>query len=316
MRKHFLAACMAALFTLPAGAQQFPDRQITMIVAFAPGGGTDVAARTLARSMEKDLGQPVVVLNRAGAGGEVGWSELARAKPDGYTIGFINTPNIVTVPIERQARFRFEDFSPIANIVDDPGGFWVLTGSPVASLADLIAEAKRRPGEIAYGTTGVGSDDHLAMLALERLTGAKFLHVPFNGASQVRTALMSRQLSLAVMNMGEGMADWRQGLIRPLGSMAERRWAGAPEVPTFREMGLDVVQGSMRGVAAPAGVPRPILERLARAVRKAVDDPEFRTAAAQQMLPLRFLGPDEYRAELLAMKADFEHLWAAHPWRE
>jgi len=316
MRRHFLAACLAALFALPAGAQHFPDRQITMIVAFAPGGGTDVAARTLARSMEKDLGQPVVVLNRAGAGGEVGWSELARAKPDGYTIGFINTPNILTVPIERQARFRFEDFSPIANIVDDPGGFWVLADSPITSLTDLIAEAKRRPGQISYGTTGVGSDDHLAMLALERLTGAKFLHVPFAGSSQVRTALLSRQLSLAVVNMGEGIADWRQGLIRPLGSMGERRWEGAPEVPTFRELGLNVVQGSMRGVAAPAGVPRPILDRLARAVRNALDDPEFRTAAAQQMLPLRYLGPDEYRAELLAMKADFERLWAEHPWRE
>jgi tripartite-type tricarboxylate transporter receptor subunit TctC len=95
-----------------------------MIVAFPPGGGTDVAARTLARFLERDLGQPVVVLNRAGAGGEIGWGELARARPDGLTIGFINTPNIVTIPIERQARYRLEDFAPVANIVDDPGAFF------------------------------------------------------------------------------------------------------------------------------------------------------------------------------------------------
>lgn len=301
----------------PAFAQQgFPDRPISMIVAFAAGGGTDVAARTLARFMEKDLGQPVVVVNRAGAGGEIGWSELARAKPDGYTIGFTNTPNIITVPIERQSRFHFEDFAPIANIVDDPGGFWVLKHSPVKALPDLVAEAKRRPGELSYGTTGIGSDDHLAMLALQRLTGTQFLHVPFNGSSQVRTALLSKQITLAVVNMGEGIADWRQGLIRPLGSMATQRWSGASEVPTFRELGFDVVEGSMRGVGAPAAVPRPILDRLALAVRHTIDHPEFQAAAQQQELPLRFLGPDEYKAELLALKAQYERLWAAHPWKE
>ncbi len=320
IRRTLLAAtaAVAAPPSRPARAAEWqPDRPITMIVAFAAGGGTDTAARTLARFMERDLGQSVVVVNRAGAGGEIGWGELARAKPDGHTIGFTNTPNIITVPIERpQARFRFEDFAFIANIVDDPGGMWVLADSPVASVSALVEEARRRPGEVSYGTTGVGSDDHLAMLALQRLTGARFLHVPFGGSSQVRTALLSRQLSLAVVNMAEGVADWRQGLVRPLGAMASARWDGAPEVPTFREQGFDIVESSMRGVGAPAGVPRPALERLALSVRRAVDHPEFRAAAAQQMLPLRFLGPDEYRTELAALKAGFERLWQEHPWRE
>lgn len=315
-RRALLAALSAIAGATPAAAQAFPERTITMIVAFAPGGGTDVAARTLARFMERDLGQPVVVVNRAGAGGEIGWAELARARPDGYTIGFTNTPNMITVPIERAARFRFEDLVPIANIVDDPGGFWVLADSPVRSLADLVEQARTRPGQVSYGTTGVGSDDHLAMLALQRLTGTQFLHIPFGGSSQVRTALLSKQLSLAVVNMAEGIADWRQGLIRPLGQMATARWDGAPEVPTFRELGFDVVEGSMRGVGAPAGVPREVLDRLALSVRRAVEHPEFRVAAAQQSLPLRYLGPDEYRAELLALKATYEQLWARHPWKE
>src|SRR5215210_9068841 len=131
---------------LPARAADWqPDRSITMIVAYAAGGGTDTAARTLARFMERDLGQPVVITNRPGAGGEIGFSELARAKPDGYTIGFTNTPTIVTIPIERQARFKLEDFTPIANIVDDPGGIWVLADSPWQTLADLLAAAKKAP---------------------------------------------------------------------------------------------------------------------------------------------------------------------------
>ncbi|MBD0275988.1 MAG: tripartite tricarboxylate transporter substrate binding protein [Acetobacteraceae bacterium] len=315
-----LLAVTAAAAALPRAARADewrPDRPLTMIVAFAPGGGTDTAARTLARFMERDLGQPVAVINRAGAGGEIGWGELARARPDGHTIGFTNTPNIITVPIERQAaRFRFEDFAFIANIVDDPGGAWVLADSPVPSLSALVEEARRRPGEISYGTTGVGSDDHLAMLAFQRLTGTRFLHVPFGGSSQVRTALLSRQLALAVVNMAEGVADWRQGLVRPLGAMAAKRWEGAPEVPTFREQGFDIVESSMRGVGAPAGVPRPVLDRLALSVRRAVEHPEFQAAAAQQLLPLRYLGPDDYRTELLALKAGYERLWREHPWRE
>ena len=319
-RRAVLAAAslpFASLAFTPRHARAWtPDRSIQMIVAFAAGGGTDTAARTLARSMEKDLGKPVVVVNRAGAGGEIGWSELARAKPDGYTIGFTNTPNIITVPIERVARFKFTDFSFIANIVDDPGGFWVLASSPVQSLADLIAEAKRRPGAISYGTTGVGSDDHLAMLALQRATGTQFLHVPFSGSSQVRTALFSRSLEVAVVNMGEGLTDWRQGLVRPLGQMGERRWEAAAEVPTFRELGYDVVEGSMRGVGAPAGMPADVLDRLAQAVRFAMADPEFITAARQQQLPLRYLGPADYQRELEALKRNYEALWAVHPWKE
>ena len=234
-----------------------PDRSITMIVAYAAGGGTDTAARTLARFMERDLGQPVVITNRPGAGGEIGFSELARAKPDGYTIGFTNTPTIITIPIERQARFRFDDFAFIANIVDDPGGMWVQADSPIRSVAALVEEARRRPGEISYGTTGVGSDDHLAMLALQRLTGTRFLHVPFGGSSQVRTALLGRQLALAVVNMAEGIADWRQGLIRPLGAMSTGRWEGAAEVPTLREQGFDVVEGPCAASAPPRACPGP-----------------------------------------------------------
>jgi len=317
-RRRLIAGLAAAPFGFPPGARAegYPDRPITMIVAYAAGGGTDTAARTLARFMEKALGQAVVVVNRPGAGGEIGFAELARAKPDGYTIGFTNTPAIITVPIERTARFKLDDFAPIANIVDDPGGIWVLADAPYRSLADLVAAARAAPGALAYGTTGVGSDDHLAMLALERQTGTSFLHVPFAGSAQVRTALLSKQLPIAVVNMGEGITDFRNGVQRPLAQLGPQRWPVLAEVPTAREQGFDVVEGSMRGVAAPAGVPRAVLDRLAAAVHGVVDDPEFQKAAAQQSLPLRFLGPDAYRAELVALRTQYEKLWAQHPWKE
>lgn len=301
----------------PAFGQWQPERPLTMIVAFAAGGGTDVAARTVARFLERDLGQPVIVLNRAGAGGEIGFSELARARPDGLTIGFINTPNIITTPIERpQARFRLEDFSLIANLIDDPGGLWVLPDSEFRDLATLLAAARARPETIGYGTTGVGSDDHLAILALERASGARFLHVPFGGAAPVKQNLISRAIPLACMNMGEGVLEMRQGLLRPLAQMGAARWRETPDVPTLRELGFDVVEGSMRGVAAPAGLAPPVLARLVTALRRAVEEPGFQEAARNQSLPLRFLDPPEYQAELLAMRTRYQALWSAHPWRE
>ncbi|MEO3474108.1 tripartite tricarboxylate transporter substrate binding protein [Roseomonas sp. CAU 1739] len=316
-RRGVLAAALAAPAIAHAqGTGWRPDRQITMIVAYAAGGGTDTAARTIARFMEKDLGQPVVVLNRPGAGGEIGFSELARARPDGYTIGFINTPSIVTVPIERRARFSLDDFALIANIVDDPGGIWVLNDSPFRDFQGMLAAARARPGTIGYGTTGIGSDDHLAMLAIERASGTSFLHIPFAGSAQVKQNLLSRAIPLAVMNMAEGMNEWRQDVMRPLVQMGATRWEPAATVPTLKELGLDIVEGSMRGMAAPAGMPPEVMARLALSVRRTVDDREFQALATQQSLPLRFLAPDEYRAELLALRDRYQALWNAHPWKE
>ncbi|HEY8614453.1 MAG TPA: tripartite tricarboxylate transporter substrate binding protein [Roseomonas sp.] len=327
MQRRTLMAAMAAA-TLPVarphaqGTQpanqsgNYPDRPISMIVAYPPGGGTDIAARTLAQFLERELGQPIVVLNRAGAGGEIGFGELGRARPDGYTIGFINTPNIVTMPIERRTAYKLDDIAPIANVVDDPGGFFVLKDSPHKTLADLVTFAKANPEKVTYATTGVGSDDHLAGLAFSRQAGIQMTHVPYNGAAQTRNALLTRQVTLASVNMSEGLADAQQGTARALGQMSATRWEGMPDVPTFREQGYDVIQSSMRGVGAPAGVPPQILNRLAEAMRRIVDNPEFRRLATQQALPLRYLGPDEYKAELTTLRTDFEKLWAQHPWRD
>ncbi|MBI0534298.1 tripartite tricarboxylate transporter substrate binding protein [Roseomonas sp. KE2513] len=317
-RRHFAALAASSAAALAAGPARaaWPERPVTMIVAFPPGGGTDVAARTLARFLERELGQSVVVLNRAGAGGEIGWAEMARAQPDGYTIGFINTPNIVSIPIERQARYRLEDFAPVANVVDDPGAFLVPPDSRFRTLPDLVAFAKANPDTVTYGTTGIGSDDHLAALAFERLAGVRMTHVPFAGAAPVRNAILGRQIMVASMNVGEGINDMRQDQLRALGQMATERWAEAPDTPTFREQGFDVVQGSMRGLAAPAGVPAPVLERLAAATRAVMEDAEFRRLASQQALPLRYLAPPEYRATLSALREELQSLWRAHPWKE
>src|SRR3546814_7897112 len=155
----------------PAAQAAYPEHPINMIVSYGPGGGTDLVARALAPYIEKYLGKNarIVVVNRPGAGGEIGFAEVARAKPDGYTIGFLNTPNILTIPIQRKAQYHWTGFDLLGNLIDDPDSFAFNTGKhDFKTLCDLAKYATAHPGEVSVGTTGNGSDDHLAMLAFER----------------------------------------------------------------------------------------------------------------------------------------------------
>lgn len=315
--KNLLIAC--SLATFGAGGQalaqaNYPDRPIQMIVAYSAGGGTDIAARTLAPYIGKYLGGDVAVINRPGAGGEVGFTELANATPDGYTIGFINTPNLLTIPIQRKTRYSLESFTPVSNVVDDPGGVQVRPDSPIKSMKELVEYAKNNPSAVTYGTTGIGSDDHLAMLALERQAGIKLTHVPFPGSSAVRSALLGGHITLGVFNMGEAVTMLRENQIRSLGQMGETRWSEASEVPTLKEQGFDIVQGSARGIAVPAGTPDAIVEKLAKAVNEAINDPEFQKKAAEQALPLAASSPKEFAEMLYSLRDVYAELWKEQPW--
>lgn len=315
-KKLVTAACVSMLSVSGSALAQanYPDRPIQMIVAYSAGGGTDIAARTLAPFIGKYLNGTVTVVNKPGAGGEVGFTELAMAKPDGYTIGFINTPNLVTIPIQRQTRYQLESFTPVSNVVNDPGGVQVRPDSSINSVAELVEYAKANPNAVTYGTTGIGSDDHLAMLALERQTGIKMTHVPFPGSSAVRSALLGGHITLGVFNMGEAVMMLKEKQIRSLGQMGEGRWEMALDIPTFREQGFDIVQGSARGIATPAGVSDEIVQKLAEAVRKSIEDPEFQQKALEQSLPLDASGPKAFADMLYKTREGYIELWKAQPW--
>lgn len=320
MTKTLALAGVAALSVLAATAAhaEYPERPITMIVAYSAGGGTDIAARTLVPYVEKYLGNDatITVVNKPGAGGEIGFTEVARAKPDGYTIGFINTPNLLTIPIQRETRYTLESIEPIANMIYDPGAFSVQASSEIKTLDDLVAYAKQHPGEVTYGTTGIGSDDHLAALAFERQTGVKLKHVPFSGNADVRAALLGGHIMMASMNISESIADQEAGNLHILGQMAEQPWEGAPDVPTFKEQGYDVIMGSNRGLGAPAGIPDDALAALSEAVDKAVQDPEFREQAKKQDLALSYQNSEAFKKDLLQMNETFKTLWKEQPWVE
>jgi tripartite-type tricarboxylate transporter receptor subunit TctC len=308
----------ALLALLPgSAAAAYPERVITMLVAYSPGGGTDLIARALAPYIEKNLGgdAKIVIVNRAGAGGEIGFAALAAAAPDGYTIGFVNTPPLLTIPIERQAQFHWQRFDYIGNIIDDPCNFSVHADTNIASLRELAAYAKANPGEVTVGSTGVGSDDHLAMLMFERAAGVKMRHIPFKGSADVRAAIAGKQIMVAAINIGEALQYQKGGTpLRHLVQMSPARTNLAPDLATAREQGYDIELSSLRGLAAPKGLPPEIRERLVRAVERSVADPEFQAKAAQFFAPLRYLAPAQYEALVRDADQQFRQLWKELPW--
>src|SRR5919197_1773964 len=262
------AATAALLCVASIAMAAYPERPITLIVAYPPGGGTDLVARALAPFVEKYLGggAKLVVVNRAGAGGEVGFAALANSAPDGYSIGFVNTPPLLTIPIERAAQFHWQRYEYIGNIIDDPCNFSVHAETPIRNLAELAAYAKAHPGEVTVGTTGIGSDDHIAMLKLERAAGVKMRHVPFKGSADVRAAIAGEQIMVAAINIGEALQYQKGGTpLRNLVQMSPARTNLAPELATAREQGYDIEMSSLRGMAAPKGLPPEIRERLVAA---------------------------------------------------
>ncbi len=317
LRALFLLVCSLCGMLPATGNAAYPEQPINMIIAYAPGGGTDLVARAIVPYIEKYLGEGtrILVVNRPGAGGEIGFTALANAAPDGYTIGFVNTPSLLTVPIERKTAFTWQSFDLLGNLVDDPDNFSVHADSPYKNLADLAAYAKANPNMVSVGTTGAGSDDHLAMLLFEKMAGVKMNHIPFKGAADVRTALAGKQIVVAAINVGEALQYSKGGTpMRQLGQMSQTRTTLAPDLPTFKEQGYDIELASLRGMAAPKGLPPAIRERLVKAVERAANDPAFQAQAAKFFAPLRYLPPPKYEIELRNADTQFRQLWKEIPW--
>jgi tripartite-type tricarboxylate transporter receptor subunit TctC len=292
------ATLALAALTGTASAQQFPDKPIQLMVAFPAGGSTDVAARIVAAIAEKALGQSIVVVNKGGAGGQIGWTELVRQKPDGYYIGFINLPatNTVILDPERKAIFTEKDFTPIINQVLDPGVIWVRADSPYKTVQDLIDAAKKSPGTIRAATTGILSDDHLAILMTEEAApGANFRLVHLDGGAAQFKEIMSGNIDVAFDNVGSIVKRVQSGEVRALAVMDDVRSKFLPDVPTMKELGYStVISSSTRGIAGPKGMPAPIVDKLRDVLHKAMADPEHVKKLEDQGIAIKIMVGDEY----------------------
>ena len=315
------AACLSAALLIASAATQaaYPERPINMIVAYVPGGGTDIVARVLATYLEKQLGgAKILVNNRAGAGGEIGFNAIANAPPDGYTIGFINSPSIIAIAIERAAQYgTWQRFELLGNVVDDPASLAVPTDSPIKNLADLAAYAKANPGALTVGTPGIGAPGHVAIMMFSSLAGVKVNHVPFKGAGDVHAAIAGRHVMLAAISIGESYQGIKGGKpLRVIAQLSPGRTTIAPDLTTAREQGFDLEMSSLRGLAGPRGMPADIRERLVKAIAQAVADPEFQAKSVQYYAPLRYLTPAQYEAALRTEDAKFRQIWKESPWSD
>jgi tripartite-type tricarboxylate transporter receptor subunit TctC len=316
-RRDVLAAGLAGsgALGLPAlvrAQEQYPVRPVELVVGFAAGGGTDTTARTVAKYLEAELGGQVIVANRPGASGEIALSGVARAAPDGYTLGVTNYPGLLSLPIERSVGYKPESFQYLANLVSDPSAFSVAADSPIASMADLVARAKAKPGAITFGSTGVGTDEHLALSLLEQTGGIKLSHVPYRGAGPLGTDLLGRHIEVAGLNVGEAVPLGDKVRIIVQGGAKRSRFA--PDAPTFREAGFSFEMRSERGIVAPRGLPPAVAKRLTDALAAVAAKQEFVRQIEGQYTELLYLPGATWEAHLKREEEVLRRLWKERPW--
>jgi tripartite-type tricarboxylate transporter receptor subunit TctC len=297
-RPWVLALAAALLAAGTAQAQGWPSRPVRMVVPFAPGGNTDILARVIAPRMAESLGQPVVIENRGGAGGAIGTEQVARATPDGYTIAMVSAAHVINPAMVKRLPYdSLRDFQPITLVADVPTALVVHPSLPVRSVQDLIALGRKRPGQVHYSTSGRGTVGHLSGELLSAAAGAKFVHVPYKGAGPALVDLIAGQVEFQFASMPAVVQFVRAGKLRMVAQTGEKRSPAAAEVPTMQESGLPgFVVSSGFGILAPAGTPRPVVDRLHAAVRAALGVPEVRRVFAEQGADPVGSTPEEYEA--------------------
>ncbi len=277
--------------------KDYPNKPVTIQIGFGAGGSSDVGVRLLAESLKKIIGQPVLAENKAGAGGQVMWTDFKNnAKPDGYTLALVNVPQLQTVVFDpaRKPLFTMKDFQPVANHVQDPGAILVRKESPYKTLEDLLNDAKARPGQVNASTTGIGSDDHLAVLDVERRAKVKFNIIHLKDTPTALTRVLGGHTDANFDNIGGFLPSVESGLGRILAVMMEQRYPDLPNVPTFKERGFDLVSSSTRGYVFPAGTPMEIVRYMEQSIKKAMDDPEHVERMKKAGLTLKFMGVEEF----------------------
>ena len=289
-------ALFAFAVATPAAAQ-FPERNIVLIVPYGAGGGTDITARMLAKDLEAVLGKPVTVENRAGGGGWVGWGGLAKATPDGYTIGYLNVPSMYAGYLDRQYNRSetLDSFTPLMNHVLDYNVWAVKADSPFKSVKDIVEAAKKTPEAISVSAFGAGSDDHLAILSMEKENGIKLITVHHKSTADAKTGALGGHIQVLGANISEVAEEARAGTVRILGVMAPERSPFLPNVPTFKEQGYNQVWSVSRGIAAPAGLPKNVQDALTAALEKTLNSAEHQQKAKALSLEPRVIKGDEYR---------------------
>lgn len=299
LRRQLLATLTAATLALPlmAMAQAYPDRPIKILQGFAPGGNADNIARTVGLEMSKGLGQSILVESQAGAGGTIAATTVAKSKPDGYTLLLATGGHAVAGAMYNTLAYRtVDDFEMVSTITYFPFLVVVPADSKYASLTALLAAAKANPTEVSYGTAGIGSTHHLAGELLASMSKTQLLHVPYRGDSASLASLLGGNVPVIIAPPTAVLANIKAGKLRAIATTGPQRWQGLPDVPTVAEQGVagyDVQ--SWAGLMAPAGTPKPIIDRLNAELQKALVVPAVKTRLEEMGGDVRGSTSDEMR---------------------
>jgi tripartite-type tricarboxylate transporter receptor subunit TctC len=294
-----LSALMSALVVLTAGVSQqalaqaaFPQREVTIVVPFNPGGASDMTARIIAKGMESELGKPVVIVNKAGGSGGVGMSQVARSAPDGYTISYIPVELVMHKAL-KLSDLQPDTFDFIGQTTMVPSAVTVPADAPYNTIADFIKYAQANPGKVRVGNSGAGSIWHIAASALEQSQKVTFNHIPFEGGAPAVTALMGKHIEAVTVNSGEVKAGVDAGKLKILAIMTPERDPAFPKVPTLIESGVKLEFVGWGAFAAPKGTPKPVMDKLAAALKKAVSSDEFKTFITSRGMIVKYRNPEE-----------------------
>ena len=310
MRTVLAIALLLGVITSNAQEPPFPQRgPLEITVLFPAGSSADVTARLLAEGMSRNLGQRVLVVNRPGAGGAIGYKHVASQKPDGYSLVW-NSNSISTTFHSGQLNFDYQAFDAVARVLSESVVVAVRTDAPWRTLKDFVADAKAKPKAISVGHSGVGSHTHISLAALVSAAGIDVNEVPF-AAAQVVPSLVGGHVNSVVQFPGALAAPLKQGQIRLLATLTQSRDPAWPEVPTARELGFDVALDAWRGIAVPRGTPRQVISALETSIRTTTGSPEF--VAASEKLGVRpaFLPAEEFSALLAREDAELSRLLQA-----
>lgn len=295
-------ALLALLAAAPGAAAQdtYPSRPITIVAPFPPGGVADLHARPLAAALEKVLKNPVGVVNKSGAAGAVGMSFVANSKPDGYTL-LLALSSISIIPeadklFGRQPAFTVDQFVPLALLSADPTILVVRAESPWKTAREFIEDARRRPGQISFSSSGIYGTLHMAMELLAHAAEIKLRHLPTAGAGPAINAILGGHVDALASGPAAVIAHIQSGKLRPLASWGDQRHPALPDVPTFRELGYPGAEFYIwAGLFAPRGTPAPVVAKLEGALRQAVAEPEFKQALEKLKTPIAFKQGEEFR---------------------
>ncbi len=294
---------LSLMVVMPIHAADFPTKEVQIIIPWAAGGATDLIFRALAATTGKFLGKAVIVVNRPGGAGAVGYTEAAQAKPDGYTLVSAITP-LTILPHQVKTAFTYKDFEPVINVVDDPSMFLVRSDAPWKSLKEFIDYAKKNPDMITVGNSGAGGGVHLVALAFEKAAGVKFNHIPFAGGGPSITAILGGHINAVSVSPPEGIEHVKAGKLKIIALFADKRFEMFPDVPTVKEQGIDFAMGMWRGLVAPKSTPADVIKKLHDAFKQGMDDPVFKKNAKDMAVNLRYLGPEAF-GKLMAHDHEF-----------